>query len=66
MKKNSSKPATKFPVREGTADSSILHDKDQPEKNNYPKPEEQDVQVKNQPEFIEEQPNRKSPNSPSK
>lgn len=54
----------KFPVREGTEESSILHDPKPAPKNTYPKPDEGDIQVNNQPEFTEEQPNRKSPNTP--
>ena len=54
----------KFPVREGGEESSILHDKD-PLKDKYPQPAEGDKQVKNQPEYTEEQPNRESPSSPA-
>lgn len=54
----------KFPVREGTEQSSVLNDKKTLEDNKYPQPTTKDKQVKNQPEFTEEQPNRKSPNTP--
>ncbi|MEO6313807.1 MAG: hypothetical protein ABIU63_08885 [Chitinophagaceae bacterium] len=54
----------KFPVREGTEQSSILHDKKQDDKDNYPNLDEKAKQVKNQPEFTEEQPNIESPNTP--
>ena len=64
MEKNSNKQAPAFPVREGTEGSSILHDKQPPAKNKYPQKEEKDKQAADQPEFSEEQPNRKSPNSP--
>jgi hypothetical protein len=59
------KQGKEFPVREGGDNSSILHDKKPAAKDKYPQPEEKDKQVKNQPEFTEEQPNRKSPNSPA-
>ena len=64
MKNEPNKQEKKFPVREGQEDSSVLHDKKPLAKNAYPQPEEKDKQVKNQPEFTEEQPNRKSPSSP--
>ncbi len=54
----------KYPVREGKEESSILHDKKPVAKDAYPNPPEKDKQVKNQPEFTEEQPNRKSPSTP--
>ncbi len=64
MKNDSAnKQVKKFPVREGEEDSSILHDKKPAAKDKYPQPEEKDKQAKNQPEFTEEQPNRKSPDS---
>ncbi|MEO5593417.1 MAG: hypothetical protein ABIR15_20235 [Chitinophagaceae bacterium] len=66
MEDNTNKQEKKFPVREGKENSSILHDKKQPEKNTYPQPEEKDKQADNQPEFAEEQPNRKSPSTPDK
>ena len=66
MKDNTNKQEKKFPVREGSENSSILNDKTPPAKDKYPQPEEKDKQVKNQPEFTEEQPNRKSPNTPAK
>ncbi len=66
MKDNSNKQEKKFPVREGNENSSILHDKKPPAKNTYPQPEEKDKQVKNQPEFTEEQPNKESPDTPVK
>lgn len=59
--KDNHKGRQKFPVREGTGDSSILNDK-KPAEKTYPKPEKK-IQEKNQPEYIEEQPNRKSPNN---
>ena len=55
-----SKKASSFPVREGKEDSSILNDKKPPEKNKYPQPAEKDKQEKNQPEFIEGNPNNKT------
>jgi hypothetical protein len=61
---NTAKQAKEFPVREGGENSSILHGKKPAAKDKYPQPEEKDKQVKNQPEFTEEQPNKKSPNSP--
>ena len=64
MKNNSHKEEKKFPVREGSEDSSILHNKKPPVKDTYPQTEKKDKQAKNQPEFTEEQPNRKSPDSP--
>ena len=64
MKNKSNEQEKKFPVREGREDSSILHDKKPPAKDAYPQAEKKDKQAKNQPEFTEEQPNRKSPNSP--
>ena len=60
MKNSTKKKETKFPVREGKEDSSILHDKKASAKNTWPQLEKQ---VKNQPEFIEEQPNRKNPDN---
>ena len=63
MKDNTNKQEKEFPVREGTEQSSILHDKNMPSKNKYPRLDEKDKQVKNQPEFTEEQPNKESPNS---
>jgi hypothetical protein len=66
MKNNTNQQPAKFPVREGTEESSVLHDKQPPQKNKYPQPEEKDKQVQQQPEFTEEQPNRKSPTSPAK
>ena len=65
MKNDSNKQAKEFPVREGEENSSIVHDKKPPAKGKYPQPEEKDRQAKNQPEFTEEQPNRKSPNTAS-
>ena len=65
MNDNSNKQAKEFPVREGSENSSILHDKNPQAKNTYPHPEEKDKQAKNQPEFTEEQPNKKSPNTPA-
>jgi hypothetical protein len=62
---NANKQVKEFPVREGEENSSILHDKTPVAKDKYPQPEEKDKQVKNQPEFTEEQPNKKSPNSPA-
>jgi hypothetical protein len=53
------KTIEKYPVREGQENSSILADKNAV-KNKYPRPEEKDKQVKNQPEFIEPQSNRKN------
>ena len=64
MNNDTNKQEKKFPVREGKEESSILHDKKPAPKNSYPQPEEKDKQVKNQPEFTEEQPNRESPNTP--
>jgi hypothetical protein len=61
---DTNKQEKKFPVREGSGDSSILHDKKPIAKDAYPRPEKKDKQAKNQSEFTEEQPNRKSPNSP--
>jgi hypothetical protein len=61
MKNSTNKQETKFPVREGKEESSVLHDKKPPAKNAYPQPEKQ---VKNQPEFTDEQPNRKNPDTP--
>lgn len=66
MKNNHQQPAKQFPVREGTEESSVLHDRQPPLKNKYPQPAEKDTQAQQQPEFTEEQPNRKSPNSASK
>lgn len=60
MKDNQNSPQ-KFPVREGTDNNSILNDTRSAEKK-YPKPEKK-IQEKNQPEYIEEQPNRKDPNN---
>jgi len=65
MKNDSNKQAKEFPVREGKENSSILHDKKPLTKDKYPQPAEKDKQAKNQPEFSEEQPNRKSPNTAS-
>jgi hypothetical protein len=66
MKKDDSNEQVKnFPVREGSENSSVLHDKKPAAKDKYPYPEKKDKQVKNQPEFTEEQPNLKSPNSPA-
>jgi hypothetical protein len=62
---NTAKQAKEFPVREGGENSSILHGKKPVAKDKYPQPEEKDKQVKNQPEFTEEQPNKKSPNNPA-
>ena len=64
MKNDTNKQAAKFPVREGKEESSVLHDKKPISKNAYPQPEEKDKQAKNQPEFTEEQPNRKSLSTP--
>ena len=64
MKNDNDKQSPAYPVREGTEDSSILHGKHPPANNKYPQKEEKDKQVAGQPEFTEEQPNRKSPNSP--
>jgi hypothetical protein len=66
MKKNTNQQEKEFPVREGSEESSVLHDKQPPQKNKYPQSEEKDKQVQQQPEFKEEQPNRRSPNSPVK
>ena len=66
MKDNINKQEKKFPVREGKENSSILHDKKPPAKDQYPQPAQKDKQVKNQPEFTEEQPNKESPNTPAK
>jgi len=60
---DSNKQEKEFPVREGSEGSSVLHDNKPSPKNKYPHPGTKDKQVKNQPEFTEEQPNRKSPNS---
>ena len=64
MKDKINKQAKAFPVREGKEESSVLHDKKPLAKNSYPQPEEKDKQANNQPEFTEEQPNRKSANTP--
>ncbi|MEP7279326.1 MAG: hypothetical protein ABI813_11830 [Bacteroidota bacterium] len=61
--KDTNRREKKFPVREGGEDSSILHDKKPPVKDSYPQPQQKDKQQKTQPEFTEEQPNRKSPNT---
>ena len=61
--KNSNQQVKKFPVREGSEEGSVLHDPEPPAKNVYPQPEQKDRQVKNQPEFTEEQPNRESPST---
>lgn len=53
-----------FPVREGSENSSILHDQKPLADDVYPRPGKKDKQADNQPEFTEEQPNRESPNSP--
>ena len=66
MKNNASQQVDKFPVREGSEESSVLHDKKPPQKNKYPQSEEKDKQVQQQPEFTEEQPNHESPNSAAK
>ncbi len=66
MKNDTRQQEKQFPVREGSEESSILHDKQPPPKNKYPQPEEKDKQVQQQPEFTEEQPNRTSPNSSAK
>lgn len=66
MKDNTNKQEKGFPVREGTESSSILHGKKPQPENTYPLPEEKDKQAENQPEFTEEQPNKKSPNTPAK
>lgn len=66
MKNDTNKQEKKFPVREGKEESSVLHDKKPNLTHAYPEPEEKDKQVKNQPEFTEEQPNRKSPSTPAK
>jgi hypothetical protein len=63
MKNGTNEQEKEFPVREGGENSSVLHDKKPQKKDSYPQPEEKDKQVKNQPEFTEEQPNRTSPNS---
>jgi hypothetical protein len=60
--KNTNKQEKEFPVREGDDNSSVLHDKKPVAKNEYPRLEKKDKQAKNQPEFTEEQPNRKSSN----
>jgi hypothetical protein len=65
MSKDTNKQAAEFPVREGSEESSILHDKEKPRKNSYPEPSTEDKQAKNQPEFTEEQPNKKSPTQPN-
>jgi len=64
MKNKSNLQADKFPVREGQENSSILHNKKPPAKNTYPQRAEKDKQADNQPEFTEEQPNRKTGNHP--
>jgi len=43
----------------GNEDRSILHDNDQDGKKSYPRPEVNDRQHDNQPEFIETDPNKK-------
>ncbi|MEO5684199.1 MAG: hypothetical protein ABIQ88_16280 [Chitinophagaceae bacterium] len=65
MKQDTNKHAEKFPVREGKEESSILHGKKPASKNTYPQLEEKDTQAKTQPEFTEEQSNRKSPDTPA-
>lgn len=65
MKNDTQQQEKQFPVREGSEESAVLHDKQPPQKNKYPQPDEKDKQAKQQPEFTEEQPNRTSPNSPA-
>lgn len=65
MKKDTNKQAKEFPVREGGENSSILHGKKPVDENKYPRRDEKAKQANNQPEFSEEQPNRKSPNTPA-
>jgi hypothetical protein len=57
---DANKQEKEFPVREGSEKSSVLHDQKLVSENDYPRPEQKDVQAKNQPEFTEEQPNRVS------
>jgi len=64
MKNKTDRHPKKFPVREGQNNSSILHDQKPPAKNTYPHPKEKDKQLDNQPEFTEEQPNRKTDSTP--
>ncbi len=42
-----------FKVREGQADSSVLHDKEPSDANTYPKKNMEDRQYNNQPEYTE-------------
>ncbi len=65
MKNHVNEQTKKFPVREGKEESSVLHNK-QTVKNKYPQPEVKDKQADNQPEFTEEQPNRKNPDTTTK
>ncbi|MGC3979221.1 MAG: hypothetical protein QM751_13920 [Paludibacteraceae bacterium] len=60
MKPQHNKQAAKFPVKEGEEQGSILAGSPSSGHNRYPQPLLKDRQNKNQTEFIEEQPNRKS------
>jgi len=61
MDSQKNKQEEKYPVREGSEESSILHDKDPQPKNTYPQKKEGDKQVDIQPEYIDGQPNKKRP-----
>jgi hypothetical protein len=47
-------------IREGSGDNSIHSETKQTDRRFYPKPSEKDTQYKDQPEFIDNEPNRKN------
>lgn len=57
-KKKDKRPDNK--IREGSGDDSIHSETKQTDRRSYPKPSEKDTQYKDQPEFIDNEPNRKN------
>jgi hypothetical protein len=47
-------------IREGSGDDRIHREVKETDRKSYPKPSEKDTQYKDQPEFIDNEPNRKN------
>jgi hypothetical protein len=63
MAKDKNKDIPENKIREGTEDYSINRDPKSTDRESYPKLKKQDQRYKDQPEFIEKDPNRKEENS---
>ena len=59
MAKDKNKEMPENPIREGTEEYSINKDAGNTDRKSYPKLKKQDQRYKDQPEFIDNEPNKK-------